>query len=390
MSYSRYLVPGSVVLLLAAGVSACGSSSGGSHSASLSSGTTITIGVDEPISGVAALFGGAEEDGAKYAAQVVNSQHLLGSGVTLKLDVKDDQYTAAQSVINTNAIIASGDAAMFGPIGSADANATTALIGKKMLNVLTNADTTPLNSSDPDVYEITPPGSSTLSELGAYFQSKGVKTVAFISDSSAVNQPPLIAAAKSDWSADGIQVTGQTPVDISQTQFSATVNKVVAGHPDAIDILASPVAATIARELNAAGYKGVVATYNAPDVAIAPAGAAANGLVQPVFFSTLKTVNSEEQAFISGYQAANKTPPNSYNSEAYDSVMFIVQAIKAANSTNRAKIVAAAAALAKKGFTGVQGQYSFTDPAYDQRRASLPAMILVYGATGHPASVVKV
>jgi branched-chain amino acid transport system substrate-binding protein len=363
------------------------SSSSGGGSSGLPSGTTVTIGIDQPISGAIAAYGGAEANGAKYAATVVNSQHLLGPGVTLKLDIKDDGDSEGQAVVNANSILASDDVAMFGPILTASANATTALTGSKMLTVLTQADAVKLDSSDPDVYNMTPTGVSTFNGLGAYLKSKGVKTLAFVYDPNQANQPPLMAAAKPVLSADGIQVVKELSVDSKQTQFTPSMNQLANEKPDAVDILVTSVTAVMLRELQADGYKGVLATYSGPASLFAPAGSAANGLVQPVFFTTLKPINSQADAFLSGYKSAYGQAPSSYNSESYDAIMFIVQAIKMAGSTSRSAVATAAMQLSQQGFTGVDGDYTFNSPDYANRRANLSSQLLLYGANGQPASV---
>jgi ABC-type branched-subunit amino acid transport system substrate-binding protein len=144
---------------------------------------TISIGVDQTLSGPIAFVGTPELDGAKYAVKVINQKHMLGQHVTLKLDVHDDQGTTQQGAINANAIVSSKDVAMFGPILSQVGIATTAITAKaKMLNVLTESSAVVLNGKNPNVYNLTSDGSLSFTALAKYAQSQGVTSIAFVYD----------------------------------------------------------------------------------------------------------------------------------------------------------------------------------------------------------------
>lgn len=382
------LLVGAVGMSLLMAAAACGSSSShASSSGSTKGAQTIEIGVNQPLSGVGAAYGEAEVAGARYAAEVANRDHVLGPNVTIKLDVRDDQYTQQQAVINANAMLASHDVAVFGPIETASAQATAAQLGKKILNVLTEADGVPLNASDPDVYNLTPTGDSTFAGLAKYLKSKGATTLAFVHDPSSANEAPLMKEVTPILAASGIRVSDEVAVDLTQTQFAASMSKLAQEDPSVIYLLANGQAPVMLRELRGDGYKGIVAAYSAPPSVFAPAGSAANGLVQPVFFTPLKPVNAEASQFVTGFTAANHSAPTNYSAEAYDAIMFTIAAVKGASSDNRSAITASAGRVAAAGFTGVEGHYTFNNTAYAKRRADLPSQILIYGANGQPASV---
>ena len=375
------------LVLALAWMSACGSSTQSNGSSGL--GKDVTIGVDEPISGSAAAFGGGTADGARYAAYVANQQKLLGD-TEVKLDVRDDQNTNQQAIVNVTALASGPSVAIFGPIVSNTAKAVTAVTAqKKILSVLSQADGVTLDGTNTNVYNLTPPGASAFQAIAKYLSSQGVKTLAFICDPVAANQPPLMDAATKILADQGITVTERVPVDTKQTLFTATTSKLAASGVDAIDSLTTQVTAIQLRELRDAGYRGKVVTYNGPSTLFAPAGSAAEGLIQAVYFTPLST-DPAIKTFVDGYTKwSNGKAPTSYTAEGYDAVMSIVAAVKAANSTDRAAVLTAYQNLAKQGFSGLQGKYTFDVTNAQNRRPTLAGVLIVYGPDGQPAQAIQ-
>lgn len=359
-----------------------------SASAASAKNKTISIGLDQTLSGPIAFVGTPELDGAKYAVKVINETHMLGRHVTLKLNVYDDQATTQQGAINANAIVSSKDVAMFGPILSQVGIATTAITAKaKMLNVLTESSAVVLNSSNPNVYNLTSNGALSFTALAEYCQSQGVTSIAFVYDPIEANQPGLITEATPIFAKYGVtKVTSYSVDSTNNSTFVPTATAIISSGAQAVDFIQPDVGPALLKELKQGGFTGVTMSYTVPPALFASAGAAANGMVMPVSFTPLSVKTPVEAAFIKGYDATFKTTANANSAEAYDSILFIATAIKNAKSVTRAAIDKAASALVKSraGFTGVEGHFKFTN-----REGNLPTILTIFGRLATPVAVVN-
>lgn len=369
----------------------CSSSSSSSSSASTSSsgsssglGASVTIGVDQPLSGSIAGYGQPEEKGAEYAAYVANQQKMLGS-TQVKLNINDDAGTNSQAVVNVSKLVASNAVAVFGSISQGLATVPiTAKAG--MLNVVTQNEELLLNSSNTNTYNLTPPGVNSFPPYAKYLQSQGVKTASLVVDPAFTDQIPLAAAATKDFAAVGITIKSTVQASDAAASFTPQASKLASQNPGAIVFIASGVTPIMLGELRNDGWKGIALAYNAPASVFASGGAAMNGLIQATYFTPLSTTPAV-QTFTSGYTKWGGSAPTNYTADAYDSIMSIIQAIKAANSTSRSAILAAYANMAKQGFSGVEGQFTFNTPQYQNRRAELPVILIEFGSNAQPAKI---
>jgi branched-chain amino acid transport system substrate-binding protein len=225
--------------------------------------------------------------------------------------------------------------------------------------------------------------------MAKVLESKNVKKLTFVFDPTNANQPPLMDAVTPIFASHGIQVADRVSVDQKQPQFTSTMNQIASSKVDAVYLLTSGASPIMLRELADAQYTGVKVVFTAPESVVSPAGAAADGVLQSVYFTPLKPANDQGKAFIDGWAAAHGgANASSYNAEGYDSIMFVVEAIKRAGSTDRVAIAKAAADVAAAGMTGVQGTYTFDTPDFHDRRAVLGGVVVVYGNDGKQASVV--
>ena len=172
------------------------------------------------------------------------------------------------------------------------------------------------------------------------------KTVCVIEDDSDYGK----GLAKIVTTALGSKVACSDDVKSKQTDFSATVGKIVAKSPDAVFYSgyyreAGPFAA----QLKQSGYKGKIVT---PDGVKDPQfiKAAGQTAAQGVYFTCPCVPADASTTFASQYQAAYGTAPQTYSAEAYDSATVLLQGIDK-GSKDRASELAFVKAYDADGIT---------------------------------------
>jgi branched-chain amino acid transport system substrate-binding protein len=137
----------------------------------------------------------------------------------------------------------------------------------------------------------------------------------------------------------GSKVTCTDDVKTKQSDFSATVNKVVAAQPDAIFYSGYyPEAGPFVQQLKQGGYNGKIV---APDGSKDPEfiKGAGQSAADGVYFTCPCVPADASAQFANQYKAAFKTEPQTYSAEAYDSATIELAGIDKGNTT-RAKLLA--------------------------------------------------
>lgn len=127
-------------------------------------------------------------------------------------------------------------------------------------------------------------------------------------------------------------------VKTGQTDFSATVNKVIAASPDAVFYAGYyPEAGPFEQQLKQAGYTG---KFVAPDGTKDPEfiKAAGESAAQGVYFTCPCVPADAAATFATQYKAAYGTDPQTYSAEAYDAATIQLAGIDKGNTT-RAKLL---------------------------------------------------
>ncbi|WP_084180723.1 branched-chain amino acid ABC transporter substrate-binding protein [Jatrophihabitans endophyticus] len=136
----------------------------------------------------------------------------------------------------------------------------------------------------------------------------------------------------------GSKVTCTDDVKTKQTDFSATVNKVVGAQPDAVFYAGYyPEAGPLAQQLKQQGYQG---KFVAPDGTKDPEfiKAAGQSAAQGAYFTCPCVPADAAAKFASEYKKAYGTEPQTYSSEAYDAATIQLAGIDKGNTT-RAKLL---------------------------------------------------
>lgn len=159
----------------------------------------------------------------------------------------------------------------------------------------------------------------------------------------------------------GLPVTGVELFMEAERDYGAVLNKLRQTNPDSIFIVAHyNEAAAICRQIGKMNWK--IKKYSPSSIFSAKmielGGRSVEGIATNTIFA-LEDPNPKVQAFIVDFEAVAKRKPNMHAACAYDSCLMVFDAIKAANSVDRAAIRDALAAT--KDFDGVTGKLTFTD-----------------------------
>jgi branched-chain amino acid transport system substrate-binding protein len=343
---------------------ACGSSSSGSStaaggssassSAKLSSQIQI-LGISD-LSGANAIVGQSELDGWKLAVKAVNSSGTLGSS-KIVLSSEDTQSSPTQAAsLASQAVAKKYTVVMYGPSSALAVGMAPIFSRAKQNAVFIQAGSAGIVIG-PTIFRLTPTLDTFYPLALKYLQGKGVKTLADIYLNDNPTYTGIDKLLGSDASAYGYTHTGSVGVATTQTNVSAAVSKLAGMKTDAVAVLMNGApAAAVVGQLRQQGYKGtIIAAPNigAGDV-LAADGKAANGVIWPTDWAATSTV-STSKTFVSAYQSAYGKAPDNYAAEAYDSVFFIANALKNADSVSSASVTQAMASLGSTGFNGVLG-----------------------------------
>lgn len=370
-----------VVAAAALGMSACSSSTGTSSTTSGGLPATINVVSINPQTGPAAFAGLAANKGYDLAIKEINDTKFLGSTtLTLsKVDTKGDIKTAASSA--STAIADKSISAIFGSVSSQEAVAISPLVQQAGVpTIYTQAGSDGVVVGDA-TYRATPLMRSYYSLVKKYIQEKGWKSVGIIHTAAA---PTLVDIGTKALPAIAteLNMTVTTTVAVQGTtqDFAAPISQVLASKPDVVAILlVGAQNPTAMKQLRQAGYTGdVLGNSGASAGNLKPAGADGAGMVWPVDFNYQQKAEAS-QKFVKAYQAAypGENPLN-YAAEAYDAAWFLAKSIKAAGSSDRAKIKDAMATVAKEKFDGALGN----GLTWKDRDIVVPGVMIRWDGTG--------
>ena len=366
----RTLTAITLVLPIALTLAACSSSD--SPGASGASGDVITIALEAPLTGGQASNGQDILRGAQLAVDEANAAGgVLGKQIVLiQADDKADAatgLTAAQGVVDGPAV------AVIGPYNSS--------VGLKNLPVYISGQVVPVHmtSSDDTTGEgvTVQPKNSQISPVEvAYIEGLKATKVAMLVDPSTYTQGMADRLSKS-LTRDGLTVTS-APITEGKKDYIAEVTAALAGVPDVVYVSTYfPEGALIAKALADARAKGSTAKCfmglgNQDPAFIDGAGIPDS---QGCVFSGVPTPDEfpTAAAYITAYTAKYSLPPGVWGVFAYDSVLVLLNAMKAANSTEYQPVLDA---LLHKtvDFPGATGPVTI-DPATGNR-PNVPVKIL--------------
>jgi len=320
---------------------------------------TIKIGFVGPITGAAASFGKETVGAVRMVVAKTNaSGGVLGEKIVL-VEV-DDACDPTQGTAAASKLVASGVIAVVGGMCSGAVVPALKIYGDAHIPfVIVGANSTKIVAANPgNAFLVDSTGDAQALTAMKLFAQKGIKTLAVIDEGDAYSAD-LAALAQTQFKASGGKVVDAETTAKGEQDFSALVTRITTDKADAVFWTAyQDGGALLVKQLRRAGYHGLIALSdgsNAPDL-FTVAGSAVNGAY--VFGPMPLKDLPRGAAFSADFVAATGDAPGNYSALAYDAAEVLLDAIKAAGTTEGEAIVKA---LKGTKYEGIAGPVAFTE-----------------------------
>jgi len=346
------------LLPIAAAALACASASG-----IASADETVKIGHVAPLTGGIAHLGKDNENGARLAIEEINKKGLVigGQKITLELDPQDDAGDPRQATQVAQKLVDDKVVAVVGHLNSGTTIPASKIYSDAGITQISPSATNPAYTQQgfKTAYRVVATDAEQGPALATYAsQTLKAKKVAVVDDSTAYGQGLADEFAKKA-KALGMTVVSRDATNDKAVDFRAILTKIKSERPDVImyggmDATGGPFAkqarqlAISAKILAGDG----VCTEKLSDLA----GDATQNIVCSQAGMALEKMPGGA-AFAKRYQARFGQPIQIYAPFTYDAVYIIVDAMKRANSTDKAKILAE---MPSTDYKGVLGTTQFT------------------------------
>ncbi|KEZ03299.1 branched-chain amino acid ABC transporter substrate-binding protein [Burkholderia sp. MSh2] len=325
--------------------------------------TIVKIGHVAPLTGGSAHQGKDNENGARLAIEEINAKGLViaGNKVTLQLDPQDDAGDPRQATQVAQKLV---DDKVIGVVGHETSG--TSIPASKIYSDAGIVQISP-SATNPTytqqgfktAYRVVATDAQQGPALASYAaKSMGVKKVAIVDDSTAYGQG-LAQEFEKAAKADGLNVVSHDATNDKAIDFRAILTKIKGENPDAIMIGSmDATGGAFAKQAKQLGLRAKilagdgVCTASIADLAGA---AAADNIVCSQAGVGLDQM-AGGAAFAAKYKKRFGQDVVLYSPYTYDSVYIIVDAMKRANSTDPAKVLAA---MPKSDYKGVIGETTF-------------------------------
>jgi branched-chain amino acid transport system substrate-binding protein len=374
-------------------LTACGSRAGSTGNNS-SNTTTVTIGVDAPLTGSLSALGLGIQNSVDLAIKNANKTNEV-PGVTFKIEALDDKKSPQQGQQNATTLVADNNViGVVGPLNSSVAGSM-----QKVFNDANLVEVSPANTGVPLTQGPNWASGVKVRPFKSYFRTAttdaiqgpfaasyaytdlGKKKV-YLVDNQLAYGVGLVGTFKDEFTKLGGTVVGQDHVVDGASDYSSTVAKIKAAAPDFVYFGGEyPDSGPLTKQLKDAGVNvpvmGGDGMFDPKYIELAQGkgeGDFATSVGAPV-----ESLDSAK-TFIADYKAAGyKDPYAAYGGYSYDSAWAIIEAVKAVVSANGGKLPsnprqAVETAMASVNFSGVTGTVSF-DPYGDATNKQLT----VYG-----------
>jgi len=374
-----------VIAVGALALAGCGSRGGSPSSGGTTGGgsnTTVTIGVDAPLTGSLAALGLGIQNSTDLAVKTANKNNEV-PGVTFKLVAKDDQASATIGQQNATALVA--DSSLVGVVGPL--NSSVAQSMQKVFNDASVTEVSPANTN-PSLTQGPNWQTSKVRSYKSYFRvvttdaiqgpfaadyvynTLKITKVATANDGKTYGKG-LAQTFSDEFTKLGGKVVVAQAVSDTSTDYAAVVSAVKGSGAQLLYYGGEyPQAGPLSKQLKAAGDNIPVMGGDGmqdPTYIKLAGTAAANGDFATVPGAPISTLDSAK-TFISNYNAAGYSAPYSvYGGYSYDSGWALIEAVKAVVAANGGKVPSNSsdfrqkveAAMQSVSFDGVTGHVSF-------------------------------
>jgi len=322
----------------------------------------VKIGEAAPVTGPASYLGKDTENGARLAIEEINQAGLVigGKKITLVFDAQDDAGDPRQATQVAQKLVDDKVVAVIGHMQSGSTIPASKIYSDAGIVQVSPSATNPVYTRQGfrTAYRVVATDAQqgpTLADYAA--KTLKVKTVAIVDDSTAYGQGLAVEFEKQA-KANGIAVLSHDASTDKAVDFRAILTKIKGEKPDAImygglDGTGGPFAKQ-AKQL------GITAKVLAGDGLCADdlaklAGEAADNVICSIAGAPLLKM-AEGPAFVERYKKRFGYAPVLNSPFAYDAVGIVVDAMKRAQSTDPAKILAA---MPDTDHHGVLGETQF-------------------------------
>ncbi|MFI7007940.1 branched-chain amino acid ABC transporter substrate-binding protein [Streptomyces sp. NPDC050145] len=364
-------------------LTACGSRDEGGAKGGDSGGTTLTIGVDAPLSGENSTTGLGIQYGAQIAIDDANKKKTV-DGVTFKLKALDDKAQPATGQQNATALV--GDKSVVGAVGPLNSG-----VAQSMQQVFSSANMVQISPSNTDpsltqgkdwqggtkkrAYKTYFRTATTDALQGGFAADYAYNTLkkkkAFVVDDKQTYGAGLAKIFKEQFVKAGGKAVGTDHINTGDKDFASLVSRIKAAKADIVYYGGQyDESQLITKQLKEAGVKiplfggdGMFATTY-----IETAGKAAEGDLSTSVGVPVDTLPAAK-TFVETYKAKGyKGDYGAYGGYSYDATTAIINAVKAVKEANggklpsgdelRSKVVDA---VQKSNFDGITGKVAFDE-----------------------------
>ena len=320
--------------------------------------TIVKIGHVAPLTGGSAHQGKDNENGARLAVEEINAKGLVigGQKVTLQLDAQDDAGDPRQATQVAQKLVDDKVVAVVGHETSGTSIPASKIYSDAGIVQISPSATNPKYTEQgfKTTYRVVATDAQQGPALADYaVKSMGVKKVAIVDDSTAYGQG-LARQFEMTAKAAGIDVVSHDATNDKAVDFRAILTKIKGENPDAIMIGAmDSTGGPFAKQARQLGLRAKIVSGDGlctSDIARL-AGPAADNIVCSQPGVGLDQM-ADGAAFAARYRQRYGQDVVLYSPYTYDAVHIVVDAMKRANSTDPAKILAAMPATDYKGVIG--------------------------------------
>ena len=322
----------------------------------------VKIGHVAPLTGGIAHLGKDNENGARLAIEEINKKGLTigGQKITLELDAQDDAADPRQATQVAQKLVDDKVVAVVGHLNSGTSIPASKIYSDAGIVQISPSATNPTYTLQgfKTTYRVVATDAQQGPALANY-ASKGLKakSVAIVDDATAYGQG-LANEFEKQAKANGVTVLSHDATNDKAVDFRAILTKIKGEHPDVImyggmDATGGPFAKQ-AKQL-AITSKVLAGDGVCTDKLSDLAGDATDNIICSIAGMPLEKM-AGGAAFQKRYVARFNQPIQIYAPFTYDAVYIIVDAMKRANSTDPAKILAE---MPSTDYHGVLGETQF-------------------------------
>jgi branched-chain amino acid transport system substrate-binding protein len=346
----------------------------------------VKIGHTGPLSGSQAFAGKDNENGARLAVEELNAKPITVGGKKIKFELvsEDDQADPKSGVGAAQKFVDAGVKYVVGPYNSGVTIPASRVYhdgGTLISTVATNPKVT--DSGYQNVFRVVASDSQIGSKMALYAAKElKMKTVAVIDDRTAFGQG-VAEEFKKQAKQLGLNVVGHEFTNDKASDFTAILTNLKAKKPEAIFYGGyAPQAAPMARQMKQLGLNAKMLggdTLCSPEMGQLGGDAVGDNVLCAQGGAQLDKAAAGPE-FRAKYKKRYNQEPDVYAATFYDGVNMYVNAMKAANTTDAAKVQDQ---IHKDAYKGVVTTYSFDEKG----NLKLSPVTVFTFKGGHPVPV---